>query len=81
MIWLWPKHRPGQAQFVYFYQHAYPHLRHRRLRSEHRAPRSALVKIQAQIKKATEKIKRIEQSGEVEAEYAFVRGNLVAGYF
>ena len=27
MIWLWPKHRPGQAQFVYFYQHAYPHLR------------------------------------------------------
>ena len=21
MIWLWPKHRPGQAQFVYFYQH------------------------------------------------------------
>ena len=27
MIWLWPKHPPGQAQFVYFYQHAYPHLR------------------------------------------------------
>ena len=30
------------------------------------------MKIQAQIKKATEKIKRIEQSGEVEAEYEFV---------
>ena len=35
------------------------------------------MKIQAQIKKATEKIKRIEQSGEVEAEYEFVL--IVAG--
>ena len=27
MIWLWTKHRPGQSQFVYFYQNAHPHLR------------------------------------------------------
>ena len=27
MIWLYPKHKPGQAQFCFFYQHLYPALR------------------------------------------------------
>ena len=27
MIWLWPKRRPGQSQFCYFYQLRYPELR------------------------------------------------------
>ena len=27
MIYMWPKHKPGQAQYIYFYQLRHPDLR------------------------------------------------------